>query len=221
MFPQIPLLIDFGSLGELTPSQVVLFLVFFATLLKALKDIRELGWRPFVKKWFLPWRDRRRKIDEVINKVDSINEKVTRIDSELKVNGGASVKDMICRIADRVEDVGARVRNQDESSPAALFELSNTGGMRFANCSFRELVNADESELMHRDYVSRIQAGDRSRYLQELSESVHNMMPLDSTVHFRVDSRDFVCVRLLATPDVRPGGALKGFFGMATKVEST
>lgn len=191
-----------------------------SALVSAIKTIRTDGWKAFKDRWIMPRQARRKKIDELVDKFDAMGSKIDRIDAELRTNGGSSVKDMVCRIDCKVEHIQARVRHQDETSDRPIFELDQRGHLTFANCAFRELVNADEQDLTHRSYVSRIHVDDRTRFIRELAEAIENKMPIDSTVKFRQDDRSFVSVRLLANPDVRPGGELMGFFGTASRTET-
>jgi PAS domain-containing protein len=193
-------------------------LVLLAAAIKAIKDIRVDGWQPFKEKWITPRASRRQKLDGLISKFDEFGEKINRIDAELRTNGGSSVKDMVCRIDRKVEHIQARVRHQDETNTKPIFELDAAGHLTFANCAFREILDAEETDLTHRSYVARIHADDRTRFLRELNEAIENKMPIDSTIKFRYDNSGFIAIRIQANPDVRPGGELQGFFGTAMKI---
>jgi PAS domain-containing protein len=193
-------------------------LILIAAVIKAVKDIRTEGWQPFKEKWINPRKTRRKKIDELIEKFGAMDTKIDRIDCELRTNGGSSVKDMVCRIDTKVEHIQARVRHQDETNEKPIFELDARGHLTFANCAFRELVDAEEADLAHRSYVSRVHADDRTRFLHELEEAIENKMPIDSTFKIRYDDSGFVAIRIMASPDVRSGGELIGFFGTASKL---
>lgn len=194
-----------------------------AKVFQAIRDIRTLGWQPFKDRWISPRQARNKKLDELIGSVGDIVQKVDRIDCELRTNGGSSVKDMVCRIDTKVEHIQARVRHQDETNERAIFELDENGHLTFANCAFRELVDAEENELLHFDFVSRIHPEDRSRFIREIGESIANKMPLDTNVRFRVTNihntidGGLRAVQLSAKPDVRSGGQLVRFFGTACK----
>lgn len=183
--------------------------------LKAGKDIYKLGWAPAVAKWRF-FRAARRQRANIIASVDDMKKIIER---ELTVNGGGSMKDMVTRIDRKVENIQARERHRDETSPVAIFELRATGGMMFVNLAFRDLVNADESDLLYREYISHLHPDDKTRFLNDLYEAIENKMTLDSTVRFRCDGNTFKSVRMLARADVRPDGELMGFFGTATPTD--
>lgn len=145
----------------------------------------------------------------------SMATQIAEVLSEVKPNGESLIK-VIHR---KVEHIQARVKHQDETSDTPIFELDANCSLMFVNCAFRELVNAEEHELKKRNYVSRVHPDDRTRFLRELEEAIDNKCPIDSTVRVRVDGTHFTAVRMLANPDVRPDGELRGFFGTASKVE--
>lgn len=214
---------------EFTASEAVFGIVFlvlgFAGLVKAIKEIRKDGWEPFRDRWIRPRQARQKKLDEVIEKIGSMDTKfgsmdtkIDEINRQFMTNGGSSLRDMVGSIDQKVEHLGARAKHQDETSSRAIFELNERGGLEVVNCAFRELVDADEKELLHRDYLSRIHPDDRTRLIHELSEAIDNKMPIDTTVRFRLSDKSFSTVRLLANPYVRSGGELRRFFGTAEAV---
>lgn len=197
-------------------AAVVAACVLFAGFLKATRDIYKLGWKPAVDKWLI-FRAARKQRAELILAVADMKQIIER---ELTVNGGGSMKDMVTGIHRKVENIQARERHRDETSHAAIFELRATGGMTFMNLAFRELVNADENDLLYREYISHLHPDDRTRFLRDLQEAIDNKMTLDSNVRFRVAGNNFTWIRLLARADVRPDGELMGFFGTAILTEN-
>jgi PAS domain-containing protein len=213
------LLIDFSSWNWYDwVVAITAFVITAGGFFKAITDIRENGWERFRDRWVRPWRAKRLLLEALNDTVGDINSKLARIDSELRTNGGYSVKDVVCRIDRKVEHLQARARYQDETSELPTFELDAAGNMRVTNCAFRELVNADENELEHRNYISRTHRDDKSQFLREIREAIENKMPIDSTVRFRISNTQFVTVRFQALPDVRRGGDLIGFFGSVSPI---
>lgn len=189
----------------------------FAAFIKAWKDIRTDGWQPFKARWITPFKTRREERQARDKKLDEVISSQAEILKEIKPNGGASLRDRVDSIGDQVESTGAWIQHQKETSDQPIFKLDEDGRLTFTNCAFRELVVAEDSDLTYKKYLSRIEMTDRTRLMQELEQAISNLMPLDSTVHFKIDGPSFVAVRLQATPDVRHGGVLKGFFGTACK----
>ncbi len=210
------------ELGGLVVA-ILTFVVLLGGAFKAIKDIRTIGWKPFKEKWSVIRKARKQRKDLI----DLVTALQTTINTELSPSEGqASLKQMVGVIGEKVEHMEARNRHQDETSSIAIFELNATGGIRYVNARFRELVDADEQELMYRDYVARMHPDDKSRYLRDLDEAIANKMPLYSVVRMRVYTDQFKTIRFQARPDIRSsqsaaGQLLMGFFGTATETTDT
>lgn len=189
-------------------------IVFIGVLVKAVHEIRKLGWEPLKAKWISPLKARRAKIDDLIGAVEGLVATSQRIECELTTNGGFSLKDMVNRIDRKVEYLQARSRYQDDASSQAMFELDAHGELTKANAVFCALLDSDERELLHRNYVAKAVAADRPRLLSELNAAIDNKMPIDTVIAFQID-REVKRLRLHAKPNVRSGGELLGYFGRA------
>lgn len=201
-------------------------LLFLGGLIKALDDLRKLGWEPFRDKWIRPkkaWRERQEamfaKVEKVCDDRQQDRAFIEEIYREVKPNGGESLKDKVISIESKMDHIDARVRHQDETSETAIFHLDATGRMIYSNCAFRELINAEEKQLEHHDYLSLMEDDDRRRYVRSMDEAIQYRMPLDAIVKFRLQGPHTITVRLQASPDVRHGGELKRFFGTAGVVK--
>lgn len=187
---------------------IVAFIGGLAGLFKAVKDVYEMGIGPAFKK-FKDWIRFRRTLSA---KMDAVLAQVT-------TNGGSSLKDIVLDTASSVQKMKARMDHQDERSPQPMFHLKATGEMCYANCAFRELLDAEERDLLHRDYLSRVHSSDRAILDHEITDAIAKKMPFDVTVKFRRRT-DVVAVRLEASPNVVSGGELYGFFGTASQVSA-
>ncbi len=201
-------------------------LIAFAGALKAIHDIRKYGWHAFKERWITPIKARREARTVLIQTVKTVvegqtllSEQVTEILKEVKPNGGESLKDKVQNTNSKVENIVARLRHQDETSDVPTFHLDDKGKLIFSNCAFRELVNAEEQQLLHNDYLSLMDDEDRARFIRARGESIDFMMPIDQIVKFKLVGPHYTTVRLQASPDVRNGGVLRGFFGTACKVD--
>lgn len=191
-----------------------------AAFIKAVKDIREYGWRPAKTKW-LGWFNRGREnsseIREIKDMIATLTATGERIENELKTNGGKSLKDVVNATGAAVQKIQARIDHKDEYDPQPIFHLDSNGGICYTNCAFRELVGAEDRDLMHRDYISRIVGASRAQFLSELHDAIVNKMPINAQVEF---GPEIVRVQLSASPNVLPGGELLGYFGTASEVEA-
>lgn len=207
-------------------AMIISAVILLGTFVKAVKDIRTDGWQPFKERWVNPWRSRRRARENLLTEVsslrsscDSMGGLIGEILKEVKPNGGTSLKDRVIGIDDKVENILAERRHQSETSGTAIFKLDAAGEMFYTNCAFRELINAEDDQLEHHNYLSLIEDDDRRRFIRSRDEAIQFKMPLDAIVKFKLRGPHFIAIRLQASPDVRHEGILKGFFGTATKVE--
>ena len=207
------------------------FLV-FGGLVKAFADIRKDGWEPFRDKWITPrraWRTRQEtmfvKFEELCEDRVEDRKMLQGIHREFKPNGGTTMNDRIASIDDKVENIVAERRHQNETSDLAIFKLDDKGQMVYTNCAFRELVNAEGEQVEHHNYLALMEDADRQRFIRALDEAIKFKMPIDVIAKFKMTGPHFRAIRLQASPDVRsssqsvpPENTLKGFFG--TSVEA-
>lgn len=152
-------------------------------------------------------------VETVSNTCGDLGLKVDEIYREVKPNGGKSMRDDLTAI-------GAWIRHQKETSETPIFILDANGNMTFANAAFREMVHAEEAELMDRKFLSRIESADQKRLIEVIEVAIKNQIPFDEVVHFKQDGPHFIPIRLQAMADSSEHHSLKNFFGTASKVES-
>jgi PAS domain-containing protein len=183
----------------------------------AFQKIRSGIWNPFSKGWLAPRRANRLKLKAAADGYDEQVATLKRIEAELTTNGGKSIKDTINRIDRKTEHLQARARHHDNSSDRLIFELDPYGGIVFANAALCDVLEIDEKDLMHRDWVARVIEGQRQFVLRELETAIKNKMPLNFVARFIVENKH-VTLRIDAQPYVRSGGELVGFFGSAVQL---
>lgn len=186
-----------------------------AGFIKAVKDIKTLGLQPAKEKW-TRFFNRGKELAEIKSMVATLTATGERIESELKTNGGKSLKDVVNATGAAVQKIQARIDHKDEYDLQPIFHLDANGGICYTNCAFRELLKAEEHDLKHRNYISRIVGTDRPRYLIELHDAIVNKMPINAEVYFGPEN---VKVQLSASPNVLAGGELLGYFGTASEVK--
>src|SRR5690606_8224681 len=80
-------------------------LIAIGAIATAIKAIRGEIWSPFREAIVKPHRERRKKIDEVFERVEELVNTTNRIEAEVKPNGGHSLKDTVNRIERRTEHI--------------------------------------------------------------------------------------------------------------------
>lgn len=194
--------------------------VLVGAVISAVKTIYKDGWGEFKRRWITPRKSRREMLEKVIARVESIDTKVERVDRELRTNGGSSLKDVVVMIDERTQKIQARIDHQDETNKRPMFHLDAAGKMCFVNAAFRELVDAEEHDLFHQNYLARIVPESRQLLDSEIREAIAKRMPFDVAVGFRVRGSSVIQIRLTGYPNVRSGSNLMGFFGTAELVEA-
>lgn len=209
-------------------TAIIAFIAGLAALIDGIKTIKNDGWKELKDKWITPFKTRRKQraemqnqLKDVINVCGSHGEMLLEIMREVKPNGGESLKDRILKIDSKLDSMTARTCHYDETSEIPIFHLDETGRLVFANCAFREMLGVEEKELSHSNYLSLIERDQRSAFIREIDEAIKFKMPIDTTLDFKMEGPNFVAIRLQASPDVRHGGELKGFFGTAVRVENS
>lgn len=210
---------DFSDIVAL----VVVAVATTAGVVKGVSDIWRYGWKPSSKRfwdWIRRRRTRKKMWVEYGEQMTTFSGTLERIEAQLRTNGGGSLKDIVMSIDEKVDHHGAWLRHLDETNPVPIFELDVNGGLRFTNASFRDLLDAEDGDLHHKNYVARAHPGDRRRLEDEIRQSIENKMPIDSTCRFIIGT-DYLKIRLQAMPNVRPDGTLLGYFGRAVRILET
>jgi len=200
-----------------------------AGFLKAFKDIRAEGWQPVKTKWLAWLRRGKQNAKEISELKDLVSKAVDGIEfvrAELKTNGGGSLKDVVNKTSQDVQKIQARIDHKDEYDTQPIFHLDSNGEMCFANLAFRELLDAEEQDLFHSNYLSRAASlAERQMLDGEITNAIAKRMPFDVTVRFRLSAGRSIAVRLLASPNVlsvrgkqASENELRGFIGTAKEI---
>ena len=203
------------SAGEAFVGFVAL-IIGTGALVKAIKEIRKDGWEPFKERWISPRKAKRQRQDALLAIVEEMGSQIAEVLREVKPNGGESLKDRIINIDSKVENLVARNRHHDDTNGIATFHLDHQGNMIYSNTALRDLLDVEEGQLRHSNFLSLIEVSQRPAFIREIEEAVKFKMPIDTVVSFKQTGPHFKAIRLQASPDVRHGGVLKGFFGTAS-----
>lgn len=193
-------------------------LVFVGGIAGAIKSIKGELWTPFSEKILAPRRKRREQFDELLSLVETLKVQIAEIAAEVKTNGGSSLKDSVDRIEKHIDYANAKLRHFDETSPEPIFEMDENANITFANRAMCDLLNADESELLERKWLSKIPTtSERQRVLSEWHDATDNICPIDIQHVVALEGHQRIAVRVQATPRVNRSKELRGFFGTIRK----
>lgn len=164
---------------------------------------------------------RRRERDANYALIKAIDVRTSQMDKQMKDNGGNSIRDIVIDTRNVCGYLVARARHEDDLSEDAKFELDASGELIKANCAFCTLMDADEKDLLHLDYIARIHTDDRDRFEHELGRAIQNRMPLNTQVKISKKGGPITVV-LDLNPDNRSSKTLqkdekplRGFFAKA------
>jgi len=107
----------------------------------------------------------------------AVMETVTIVKTELKPNGGLSIKDAINRLEISTIKSEARFRNFVElSTPPHIgfFEMDNNGYLTWVCKNYRLVTNKTSEELLGASWLSTILPTERDRVYQEWKQLVEN-----------------------------------------------
>lgn len=221
------LLLNFLETFSSVTVAIAAFVSAAIIIITAVGKLRRAVWRPIDWLFFKRRREYRAKFDQHIELVKTIDSRtqstesgMARMEAQLQDNGGNSLRDVVIQTRDVCGYLSARTRYHDDSNPVPIFELDAKGELTFANCAFCTLLDTDEKDLKHKDYIARIHGDDRDRFEHEMDRAKQNKMPLETMIKFSVGKTGPVTVRMVISPDVRQDKELRGFFARAEKVES-
>lgn len=194
----------------------------------AKKNIREELWSPLNKWLFAEKRERNKKIDELLTNFETLSATVQEIRAEVKPNGGSSLKDAVNRIEETTRGIhknadytSAKLKHLDMVSNEAIFEMDidDDGHVNciLVNPTLCELINAKESEMLGRNWLTKIVQADQKRVREEWENAVETSCPIDSIQTLKLSPRKTIQVRVQATPRSNREGVLRGFFGRIVK----
>ena len=216
-----PLLIEITS-HDLTVigGTIITVLLTLGFLAVAIKNIRSEWIQPVWNFFFAPLIIRRRKITEIIVKVDKLTETTDRIEHEVRTNSGSSLKDSVIRIEKGQEYLHSKLRHTDHISQDCLFETDASGNFVFVNRALCELLGVESSDLLNRAWLMRIEPEKREKVKNEWREAIENKISLDSR-QMMIDGRDGLVYefRIHAQPNINGAGVLLGFFGHVKEIK--
>lgn len=207
---------DFTILGDY--GKWIAIVVLIAGVVKAFHEIYTKGWTPFKERWITPRSARRKRLEALFGVCESLDASVKNIEAQLRPNGGSTLTDKVDTIHNKVEYIQSKQRYHEETSGIATFDLDQNGRMTYASSKLCCLLDVDEKELLHRNWISRAVSGEKQMLIRELEDAIANKMPLDVSTTFNCGPATTIRMRLSAVPQVRSGGELTGYFGRADVV---
>lgn len=194
-------------------------LIFLGAVGGAIKNIKGEMLQPILEWFWKPYKTRREQMEKLTLAVEELTSQATRIEQEVKTNGGSSLKDVVLRVENTLMNVekhvdytNAKFRHHDQISKTAVFEMDENANIVLANPAFCNLLDVDEKDLTDRKWLSRIPFSERNRVITEWQDAAKNKLPVDMVYPVIIGSSQR-SVRVQATPRLSRNGELRGFFG--------
>lgn len=142
--------------------------------------------------------------------------RVARIEGELKVNGGGSLKDAVLRIERDVNLNAQRRLIAAHFDPVPQFEADATGSLVWVNAAYTKLIGRDFDELRGRGWFGCIEHGQRDSFIRELFHCAKDQRELRRDVRLLPatgEAVDVVCRAYPMRASSAGTGDVVGFFG--------
>jgi len=124
-------------------------------------------WSKIIKPWFKESRDKREKLEKIVNHIEKMAEKLSIVSKELQINGGGSIKDQIKQIANDVKIIRIEGDATFYLSKDPMFKTDDKGHYVAVNTSLCQLIGVTEGELLGLGWLNYISLEDRDRVGEE------------------------------------------------------
>lgn len=205
---------DFYEMGK----YLIAFIIGASAVLGALAGIWKMAALPFYNKWIKPIQESEIHRTTFAEKLNQIHCTVEGINSELKTNGGESLKDAVGRIETKVDYANSKLKFRDQLSVNPVFEMDSNASCIFANRTLCSVLEIDESDFLGRRWLSVLSNKmDKAHILQEWMDAISNKIPISIVFEFTVNgSNKKFLVR--AEPAMNRKNELQGFMCLMDEI---
>lgn len=135
-----------------------------------------------------------KKINIVVKDYSALQESVHKIEKEVKLNGGSSLKDAVVAIKNvlsRIEVTQKVIEQRTKSSlhchDYALFEVDKHGKLTWANEKFLSMTGCTTCDVGGLDWLNIVLERDRQGFIQELTSCLEmcRKFDFDTTVNLQ------------------------------------
>lgn len=134
---------------------------------------------------------------------------LNKILSELKPNGGTSLRDAVDNIARRQNDVEAFLTAQLNIIDVPVFRADSDGNWIYANRAFKRLINAGGSEVVGDGWINFINPENRDEIMRKWKEAVNGHREFSERVPFNHGT-----MHINAYMELDSLGRLRGYIGV-------
>lgn len=191
-----------------TIGAVLTFLTILATFWKQVGEpLYNTTVRPIARLFY--------SIYESPTKLEVLGTKIDTILSELKPNGGSSLKDQLNRLEAHVSISEAQRRLLMDSNPNGIWTSSVLGKCLWVNETFRKKVDAQPEELYGDNWVNSIHPSDRRQVVDEWESAIKDGRTFNlfyRVINLKTEAP--IQVHGIATPAKNFDGSIVGYNGI-------
>lgn len=173
-----------------------------------------LVWRFLIKPRLIMWK----KMYEQLTVISEQMPKIQEIYSEMKPNGGTSLRDAVNRIESLVNKQRLYTKTMIKSFPGGTFDANEKGELIGVNKSVCTLLNRTESELIRDNWIKWIHVDDKDRVIKEWHRCIESQSDFDMEFKIMLPDKGTKKVGMVAYQLRDEAGGLHGFIGTLTQV---
>lgn len=118
---------------------------------------------------------------KVLRALEDQGRSIANIQSELKPNGGASLRDAINQIRDMANIADVRSHLTREACPYAMYECSPDGKCVWVNEALCNLFGMEEERMMGYGWLEAIEDSERIDSMKAWQQAIENNIPYSSS----------------------------------------
>ena len=150
--------------------------------------------------------------DQINDKLEKVAASLREVSSELKPNGGSSLRDAVNRQTHSLNYLKLYFKASMHTNNKAIFETNGEGHVVYVNRAFVKLTGFTEAQLMGMRWVNLIHPSNRDQVVERWMNAVKNNRDFDDTLIYQTPDGDPYQVHAIAyviMDDNAPKGADK------------
>lgn len=157
-------------------------------------------------------RMKREKLSVIVDQFDCIQQKLDSLVSELRPNGGKSLRDLVEKINENTTYNREYVRATLDNDMQMIFETNANGEIVWVNSTYGRYTGKQTTDLLDNGWLDTVSNDQRSKVREEwqLSVEEHRDINLDYNMVSYDGSK--MKVQSNARP-IRLAGTIKGYYG--------
>lgn len=198
-------------------NEMYLLLITLGAIAGALIAVSNLGKvvKDFVVRIYNYVKERqmkKEKMSVIVNQFDCIQQKLDSLVSELRPNGGKSLRDLVEKINENTTYNREYVRATLDNDIQMIYETDNKGDIVWVNNTFGRYAGKQIGDLLHSGWLDTVSNEERGDIREEWQLSVEEHR--DINIEYDMISYDGTKMRVQSNArPIRLAGTIKGYYG--------